>query len=75
MVAELDWLKVAKRIGSLPENMNFGIKASVGRQFLSASGLPTKWSKRSKSYVHKGTGQDCTEADRDDGVSIRELKT
>jgi hypothetical protein len=35
-------------IGSMPENVNFGIKASTVRQFLSSSGLPTKWSERTK---------------------------
>ena len=49
VVAQLDRLKVAKAIGSLPENVNFGIKASTVRQFLTASGLPTKWSARSQS--------------------------
>jgi S1-C subfamily serine protease len=49
VVAQLNKLKIAKAIGSLPENVNFGIKASTVRQFLNASGLPTKWSKRSKS--------------------------
>jgi S1-C subfamily serine protease len=49
VVAQLDRLKVAKAIGSLPENVNFGIKASTVRQFLTASGLPTKWSGRSQS--------------------------
>jgi len=53
VVAKLDRAKVAKRIGSMPENMNFGIKASTVRQFLNASGLPTKWSKRSKSISTK----------------------
>ena len=49
VVANLNKLKFAKQEGSLPELVNFGIKASTVRQFLSASGLPTKWSKRSKS--------------------------
>jgi len=49
VVSQLDRLKVAKRIGSLPENVNFGIKASTVRQFLTATGLPSKWSTRSKS--------------------------
>jgi len=49
VVAQLNKLKVAKAIGSLPENVNFGIKASTVRQFLTSSGLPTKWSRRSKS--------------------------
>ena len=48
MVSELNKLRVAKTIGSLPENVNFGIKASTVRQFLTASGLPSKWSTRSK---------------------------
>jgi S1-C subfamily serine protease len=49
VVAQLDRLKVAKAIGSLPENVNFGIKASTVRQFLTSAGLPTKWSARSQS--------------------------
>ena len=49
VVALLNKLKVAKAIGSLPENVNFGIKASTVRQFLTSTGLPTKWSKRSKT--------------------------
>ena len=42
VIAQLNKLKVAKAIGSLPELVNFGIKASTVRQFLTASGLPTK---------------------------------
>jgi len=53
VVAQLNKLKVAKAIGSLPENVNFGIKASTVRQFLTASGLPTKWSKKSKRMSTK----------------------
>jgi serine protease Do len=53
VVAQLNKLKVAKAIGSMPENVNFGIKASTVRQFLTASGLPTKWSNRSKSMSTK----------------------
>ena len=53
VIAQLNKLKVAKAIGSLPENVNFGIKASTVRQFLTASGLPTKWSKRSKRMSTK----------------------
>jgi S1-C subfamily serine protease len=48
VVSQLNKLKFAKAIGSLPENVNFGIKASTVRQFLTASGLPTKWSTRSQ---------------------------
>ena len=53
VVAQLDKLKFAKAIGSLPENVNFGIKASTVRQFLTASGLPTKWSNRSRNMSTK----------------------
>jgi S1-C subfamily serine protease len=53
VVAQLNKLKVAKAIGSFPENVNFGIKASTVRQFLTASGLPTKWSKRPKRMSTK----------------------
>jgi S1-C subfamily serine protease len=44
VVSQLNKLKFAKAIGSLPENTNLGIKASTARQFLTSSGLPTKWS-------------------------------
>jgi S1-C subfamily serine protease len=49
VVSQLNKMKFAKQSGSIPENVNFGIKASTVRQFLTSSGLPTKWSKRSKS--------------------------
>jgi len=42
VISQLDKLKMAKAIGSLPENVNFGIKASTVRQFLMSSGLPSK---------------------------------
>ena len=48
VVAQLNKLKFAEQSGSMPENVNFGIKASAVRQFLTTSGLPTKWSTRSK---------------------------
>ena len=35
-------------IGALPENVNFGIKASTVRQFLISSGLPSKKSERTE---------------------------
>ena len=47
VIAQLNRLKVAKTMGTLPELVNFGIKASTVRQFLTSSGLPTKWSQRS----------------------------
>ena len=53
VVSQLNKLKFAKVTGSMPENLNFGIKASTVRQFLNASGVPTKWSKRSKSMSTK----------------------
>ena len=46
VISQLNKLKVAKAIGSLPENVNFGTKASTVRQFLTSAGLPTKWSNR-----------------------------
>jgi V8-like Glu-specific endopeptidase len=48
VISQLDKLKVAKAIGSLPENVNFGIKASTVRQFLISSGLPSKKSERTE---------------------------
>ncbi len=44
----LDPLKVARTIGSLPQNVNFGIKASTVKQFLTSAGLPAKWSNRTE---------------------------
>ena len=38
VVSQLNKLKVAKAIGSLPELVNFGIKASTVKQFLNSSG-------------------------------------
>jgi S1-C subfamily serine protease len=46
VVSQLNKLKVAKAIGTLPENVNFGIKASTVRTFLTSSGLPSKIAKR-----------------------------
>jgi S1-C subfamily serine protease len=53
VVSQLNKLKVAKVIGSLPENTNFGIKASTVRQFLTSAGLPTKWSNQSEPVSSK----------------------
>ena len=53
VVSQLNKMKFGERFGSIPENVNFGIKASTVRQFLNASGLPSKWSKRSKSMTTK----------------------
>ena len=57
VVAQLDKLKMAKTIGSLPENVNFGIKASTVKQFLNSSGLPTKWAERKKEMSNKDISQ------------------
>jgi uncharacterized protein len=46
VVSQLDKRMVEKAIGSLPENVNFGIKASTVRQFLISSGVPSKKSER-----------------------------
>ena len=46
VVAQLNKFKMAKSIGSLPENVNFGIKASTVSQFLNTSGVITNWAKR-----------------------------
>ena len=53
VVAQLNKRKFEKIIGSMPENVNFGIKASTVRQFLTSSGLPTKWSDKSKPVSTK----------------------
>jgi S1-C subfamily serine protease len=53
VVAQLNKLKVAKAMGSLPELTNFAIKASTVRQFLTSSGLPSKWSTRSKKMSNQ----------------------
>ena len=57
VVAQLNKLKVAKAIASLPENVNSGIKASTVRQFLTSAGLPTKWSNRTKRKSTKELAQ------------------
>jgi S1-C subfamily serine protease len=46
VVSKLNKLKVAKAIGSFPENVNFGIKASTVKAFLETSGLPSKIAER-----------------------------
>ena len=42
-----------KTIVSLPENVNYGIKASTVKQFLNSSGLPSKWAERDKPMSNK----------------------
>jgi len=53
VISQLNKMKFAKMSGSIPENVNFGIKASTVRQFLTSSGLPTKWSDKSKPMSTK----------------------
>ena len=53
VVAQLNKLKMTKTIGSMPENVNFGIKASTVRQFLTSAGLPTNWAARSETMSMK----------------------
>ena len=48
VVSQLDKRMVEKAIGSMPENVNFGIKASTVRQFLISSGVPSKKSERTE---------------------------
>ena len=57
VVSQLDPLKVAKAIGSLPQNVNFGIKASTVRQFLNSAGIPTKWSNRTQRKSFREVAQ------------------
>ena len=57
VISQLDKRKVERVIGSLPENVNFGIKASTVRQFLTSAGLPTKWSNRTKRKSTKELAQ------------------
>ena len=47
VVAQLNKKKFEKNVGAI-ENVNFGIKASTVRQFLTSAGLPTKWSNRTQ---------------------------
>ena len=57
VVSQLNKMKFAKSTGSIPENVNFGIKASTVKQFLSASGLPTKSSNRTDRMSTKKLAQ------------------
>ena len=49
VIARADRRTAEKTLGVLPENINFGIKASTVRQFLTTNSLPTKWSNRTES--------------------------
>jgi S1-C subfamily serine protease len=57
VISQLNKLKVAKAIGSLPENVNFGIKASTVRLFLTYAGLATKRSNRTEQKTTKELAQ------------------
>ena len=48
VISQLNKRMMEKAIGSMPENVNFGIKASTVRQFLTSSGLPSKKSERTE---------------------------
>jgi S1-C subfamily serine protease len=48
VVSQLNKMKMVEAIGTIPENQNFGIKASTVRQFLESSGLPSKRAERKK---------------------------
>ncbi len=57
VVAQLNKMKMADTIGSLPENVNFGIKASTVKQFLNSTGLPTRWSERTQPLSTRDLAQ------------------
>lgn len=44
IIAQLNKMKFANMSGASPENVNFGIKVFIVRQFLTSSGSQTKWS-------------------------------
>ena len=48
VVSQLNKIKFARNTGTMPENVNFGIKSSTIRQFLNSSGLVSRYS--SKKY-------------------------
>jgi len=53
VVSQLNKIKYTESTWTVAENVNFGIKASTVKQFLNASGLPTKWSERSQPLPTK----------------------
>mgnify|MGYP004211225313 FL=1 len=55
--ANSTYVRSKKKIEFLPENVNFGIKASTVRQFLTSAGLPTKWSNRTERKSTKELAQ------------------
>jgi S1-C subfamily serine protease len=53
VVSQLNKIKFTEATETVAENVNFGVKASTVKQFLNASGLPTKWSERSQPLPTK----------------------
>jgi hypothetical protein len=67
VISQLDKLKVAKGIGSMLENVNFSIKASTVRQFLTSSGfLQRSLNEQKRNRTACGN---CTESGTDGDVS------
>lgn len=57
VIAQLDKIKIAKATGSLPENVNFGIKVSTLKQFLDSIELEVTSSKNIKIKSKKELAQ------------------
>lgn len=57
VVERLNKWYVVQATGSLPENVNFGIKASTVRQFVAYAGLTIKWSRRTERRSTKELAQ------------------
>ena len=55
--ANSTYVRSKKKNEFLPENVNFGIKSSTVRQFLTSAGLPTKWSNRTERKSTKELAQ------------------
>ena len=53
VIYQLNKIKLVKETGSLPENVNFGIKSSSIKQFLSTAGFSSKWSYKDKRISTK----------------------
>jgi TPR repeat protein/S1-C subfamily serine protease len=57
VVSQLNKLRMAEAIGTIPENQNFGIKASTVRRFLESNGLPSKKAERTKDKSSEEVAQ------------------
>ena len=64
VISQLDKLKVTKGIDSMPENVNFGIKASTVRQLVGS--FKEVWTNRRE--IHRAC-ENCTESSSDGDVS------